>query len=59
MGRRVAKLPELNEIPRSLGKPKMFRVGSPSAIKEQQAVYDLIQHLTEWIQANGERVKEM
>ena len=58
MGRRVAELPELHDLQRSLGKPTMFRVGSPSAIKEQQALHDLIQHLIEWIQADGERVKK-
>ena len=58
MGRRVAELPKLHDIPRSLGKPKMFRVGSPRAIREQQAMHDLVQHYTEWIQADGERVKK-
>ena len=59
MGRRVAELPELHDLPRLLlGKPKMFRMGSPSAIREQKAVHDLIQYLTEWIQADGERVKK-
>ena len=58
MGRRVAELPELHDLQRSLGKPTMFRMGSPRAIREQQAVHDIIQYLIEWIQANGERVKK-
>ena len=59
MGERVAELPELHDLPRLLlGKPKMFQMGSPSAIREQKAVHDLIQHLAEWIQADGKGVKK-